>query len=733
MAKNDPDLQELFDKETDEMDEGMQELLDKVSRKVYGVGTEIRNLTNVEEDIPLELLEQMGQVSFDTSKKHLLDIQGRDSETNMDLDEAITQALDDLKNQITMDPTYQERVLLEQEYNYICAQMPQLLWAIESKVDNILSPDGITKSYLSFDVTKGEEKITESDIRDLAQAKDLEEFLKETIVQTFISGTKYIYTVPYKKIARRILKNYGEKRGKMVKDSPDLSSSPSHNNITKEEEELFRESLTEVVYDDDGDDIEYFKESINLDDEVDQEIVFTEDYLLGEAKDEIAFMINECKEELIKNYDFLQDDFSDDFDGEKLFSEARKPFYNLTGCHIDLLDNQRCIPVVINREVIGVYYIENKEYFSSEDAAFNISNMTGTGHVADTYDRERREGNIMRRKTIIKKVADIIDRNLNKRFIKKNRKILNTVESVLDENEYFRDDLKIRFIPRKYLVPFTVNKDNEGLGRSQVHRARIMAHLWILLNYSNAMNKFFHEKDKILIEAKSSVSTDISSMANRALKSVTDIYPLPNQLLDITETHGRLADVGRVIVPVSKNGNKAFEIDKVPGQEREQDYEFKNELEQIATTLVGTPYSLLDINSNTDYATNLLSQDKREVQKSISFQIQLEKPISEFFTKLVKYEKDIDAKIHAKLPTPKGLSEDKQNQVIRDLEDKIQTIVDNILGQDADPELRAHLQKELFKKETSAKIDWNQVEKIVDKFKARQPDSEGDEEPPPAF
>jgi uncharacterized protein YoxC len=723
MAKK-KSLKDRYDNETEELDENMNELKDKLNRKTYAVGTETRKLTDVEDDISLNNIEGLGQVAFDTSRKHLLEISGKDSQTNMDIKDVITDTLENLKKHVSMNPTFQERVMLEQEYNYLCAQMPQLMHSIKSKVDNILSPDGNSKNFLNIDITKGENEVSVAEVEKLIDKEDLEEFIKEETVRAFISGTKYVYTVPYKEMARKILNDYGEKRNSLYKNSPDLVSDMATEFMTEKEEELFAESVGNVVFADQEDEERILhKESIDFYDESEEklaeEITLTDDYLIGEAKDSVAYQINNYKEELVSKYDFNEGKFADD--DIELFSEARKPFYNITGCHVDELENRRTIPVVINRELIGVYYIENEEFHSATDTAYNISNVTGSGNVQDTYDRDRmrRDGNVMKRKTIMRKVGRIIRRNLDKKFIKKNRKILDTIQSVLKEEEYYKEDMKIRFIPRDYVTPFAINKDNEGLGRSQIHKVRIIAHLWVLLNYSNSMNKFFHEKDKMMIETKTGVSTDISSVAKRALKAVTDIYPLPSQLLDVTESYGRLADVGRVIVPVGRNGEKAFEINRLEGQSQEDNYDFKKELEQIATTLVGTPYSLLDINSNTDYATNLLSQDNREVQDSISFQITLEKCYSEFLTKYVSFEKGEEVEIKVTLPTPKGLTNGKENEVIRTIQEKVETVVRMRLGQDASPDLIKHLTSELFRKETSTHLDWRFIENTIDKYNAQ--------------
>ena len=728
--KKEKTIEEQFEKAAEEYNtDEINKLQDKVSRKTHGVGTDLKDVTDVEDDISLDALEDLGTVTFDTSNRDLMDIQGRDKKTNLSIEETISKTLDDLKDDITLNPTFQERIQLEQEYNYLCAQMPQLKFAIENKVDDCLSPDGPSKSFLRPEVVKGEETISNSDVKSIIDGEDLEEFVKETYNEAFVSGNRYVYTAPYKDIARRIMKRFVEKNNSTFKESP----TSLDGSVSKAEKGKFRECIEEVVYESEmvkESKDELFSESVNfVDDTDDININLIDDsYMIDEAKDAIAHRIYQNSEELIKEcYSNVQ------LDGDEiLFSEGRKSFKNLSGCHIEVLENSRCIPIVINRELIGVYYLENgqqKYEGAARDASYHVSNMTGTANVNDTYDRQRHGVNNMKKNTVIKKVSEVIERNLNKRFIKKNRRVLDTIEHVMNEGNLYDDDVVIRFIPRKYLSPFMVNKDSKGLGRSQLHRARIMAHMWILLNYSNSLNKLFHEKDKILIESKTGVSTDISSVTKRALKAVMDIYPLPSQLMDINETHGRMADVGRVLVPVSKNGNKAFNIDRIEGQKQEQDYEYKKELEQIATTLVGTPYSLTDVDANADYATNLLSQDKREVSNTISFQISMEKQISEFITKVVKYEKCVEnIEISVSLPLPKALKETLNNDVIDDIDRKIETAIRNTLGNNPDPEEEDWLKRKMFRKETGTRIDWDFIDKELDRFRAMKKGKEDEDE-----
>lgn len=705
MAKdNRTDIQKKFDKRIKNTNENFDKLNDKLSRKVYGVGNDVRRLIDMEEDISPEILNDIGYVGSQISRKHLMNIVGKDSETNLSIDEVIEQSLSNLGKHMKSNPTYQERIMLEHEYNYLCAQMPQLLKSIQGKINNIISPDGFNKTFLHHTIVGGEDEgsITESDVKEICDSKELENLVKDTYTKTHISGTKYIYVVPYQNIAERIYNNYIKKdKNGLIKQTPE--------NISFDMS-LYKESIEEIIYDTDTENnIEYIKESIDiLDDKDKEDFLFTENAIIDEAKDSIAY-------ELINSKDIKEN--------EKLYSEARKPFRNITGCYIDVLENENVIPVIINRKIIGIYYIEDNNYMRHE-SEYHISNVTGSQYISDVSDRENYERS-MGKKIMIEKISDIIKRNLDKKMIKKNKNILSTIEAILDKRDI--GNTKIRYIPRKYFVPFTVNKDNMGLGRSQLHKARIIAHIWILLNYSNAMNKLFHEKDKIVIDASMSVSKDISSIAKRALRAVKEIYPLPSQLLDISKTYGRMADVGRLINPVSKNGKKAMTFDRLEGQRPEENYEYKKELEQIATVLVGIPFSLTDVNANTDFATNLISQDAHEVSDSINYQINLEKELSELTSKIISYEKGIDIAIKTSLPIPKSLTEGLQTDALDRVTQKINTTLDHYISEE-DSDKREFFRKELYKKETASNIDWNYLERLDKQYEAQKKTTDEEEE-----
>ncbi|MFW6014962.1 MAG: hypothetical protein ACOCRK_00830 [bacterium] len=709
MVDKENELKTEFQKKIEDIDENYNKLEDKLNLKVYGVGTKVRDLLDIGQDIPPDFLDGIGTSSYRSSKKHLLDIVGKDSDSRMPLEEVMESALSQLGKSMQSSPSYQERVLLEEEYNYMCAQMPQLLNSIEIKVNNILSPDGTTKKFIKNEIVEGDDYISDQELQDLCMNKDVEVLIKDIYTKTFISGTKYGYTVPYRKIAERIYSRYLEK------ESPGLIQ---ESNIEEKEIDvsLFKESIEEVIYSDhDSKYVEYYGESVSFSNNNDKEsdMIVTENPIIDGAKDSIAFQINKEFEK--------GDSFFGSQDGV-LIGEARSKFSKMTGCHVEVLENERCIPVVVNREVIGVYYIEKPENLNMSRTNYHISNMTGSNYINDTNDAYN-EHNNMTKNMVTKKLRGIIKRNLDKKLIKKNKKILDTIEHILKNSE--GSNYKVRYIPRKYITPFAVNKDNMGLGRSQLHRSRIVAHMWILLNYSNLMNKLFFEKDKMLVNARASVSKDLGSVAKRALEAVKKIYPMPNEILDLSKTHGRMADIARVIMPQSKNGTKAIDIERLEGQALEENYEFKKDLEHIATTLVGVPFSMTDTQANTDYATNLISQDIHQVTSSITYQIELEKQISEFITKIARYEKDNDnITIRSSLPLPKALTEGLQGDTLDKIRNKVDTLVDFIVGEDQ--EKRDFMRKKLFKKETGSTIDWFQIEKILDKYKAENSEEDDD-------
>lgn len=709
MADKDNELKTKFQKKIENIDEDYNKLEDKLNRKVYGVGTKVRNLVDISDDLPNNFLEGLGSSSYRSSRKHLLDIVGKDNDTRVPLEDAMEDALNDIGDYITSSPTYQERILLEQEYNYMCAQMPQLLNSIEIKVNNILSPDGTSKRFIQNDIVRGDSVISQQELKDITDSKELEPMVKDIYTKTFISGNKYVYTVPYRRIAERIYSRYLEKEsvGGMIAES-DLKNKEIDGS-------LFRESIEEIIFSD-GDEefVDYYGESVSFDtdDENKSEMMLTENPLIDEAKDSIAYELNKKFEE--------SNDFLSEKDGV-LIGEARSKFSKMTGCHVEVLENERCIPVVVNREVIGIYYIEKPEVLNAAGGrtSYNISNMTGSNYINDTNDVYN-ERNNMTKNMVTKKLRGVIKKNLDKKLIKKNKKILDTIEHILKSSE--TSDYKVRYIPRKYITPFMVNKDNMGLGRSQLHRSRIMAHMWILLNYSNLMNKLFFEKDKMLVNARASVSKDLGSVAKRALEAVKKIYPMPNEILDLSKTHGRMADIARVIMPQARNGTKALDIERMQGQAIEENYDFKKDLEHIATALVGVPFSMTDTQANTDYATNLITQDIHQVSSSITYQIELEKQISEFVTKVARYEKDDDSiVIKTNLPLPKTLTQGLQGDALNRITDKINSIVEHVV-EDRNEEKRDYLREKLFRKETGSSIDWFQIDKILNKYKSETPD-----------
>ena len=380
-------------------------------------------------------------------------------------------------------------------------------------------------------------------------------------------------------------------------------------------------------------------------------------------------------------------------------SKRKSKVSEMTGCHVYTLDNEKMFPIIVNKEVIGVYCIETFEDLNMQKAlTVNVNNVIGSSKYNDAADY--RDNPIVRRE-VVRNLSGIITKHMDANFIMDNRRILGSIEKILDEDSMQFTNYRVRFIPRKYLVPFNAKDCTNGLGKSELIHCRVPASYWILANVNTMMNKLFYEKDKLVIRYRTTAHQDLFNDRQDAMEIFTNLMPLPSELMDLTRTHSSMASMSRLLVPMDAKGTPLFEIDRIEGQdESTKDEDFKEKIEKNIENILGFPLSTLNNdNSKYDFATAIVAQDGRLATKIKNYQVHYSKPATELATKIARYETGLDdIFVNVTFQEPKVLPKSISNENA----EKFSTDIDNIMlvhyGEEALNEMEP-LQKTFIRRE----------------------------------
>ncbi|MGL5316844.1 MAG: hypothetical protein ACRC92_26540 [Peptostreptococcaceae bacterium] len=710
----------------------INELKDSVNIGTYGLNTEVKNvLLNPSQDVDTnKLLAVLGRSDNGYRRQSELGVVGKDA-SGQDVGTLMNKVLEQIGNHEMIDANFHNRVAMYKENNFLVNNMPQLMEAIESRVEDILSPDTFAGEGLKMSLLGDNKDYTMTDIKDALEKHSMGMFLKEAIVKTEVHGHVYVYVCPFKETAKRLMNNVGgsmsnytaptSRRALRREENPfskvvnmfsESEGGEEYVDLTPADLYEMNNMLQEAIADKVETPSELIMES-PLAQVPDAQNYFTENPIIGEAKDALSSGIYEMFSESESNlgYDYTT----------KTRRMRKNMFDKMTGCYMSILQPERCVPVIINRKLLGLYYIERNHVGFSNFNRQRLGKYSNNLMGYDTFsDGSSMTDNPMMRENIIRDLSAIINKNLNEKFINNNRVVLDTIEHILNENNMFDMNFKVRFIPKEFLVEFKINPDSDGIGQTSLKKARVPAYYWIFLAKNRMMNKLFYEKDTLAIYTKQSVSKDIHANVMNAINHITKIIPIPSELTNLSKVYTGLSDMPRVVIPVSAQGTKPIELDRIEGQKVDPEDPFMEKLEALATRLVGQAVTLSDMtNRDVRFARTISFEDGKNVRRVLGKQDFYNPSINELYNKVVKFELSESVDLKVSLPTPAALSDDIANERTERISLKVDKIIANMYGaeipEDKKPEAE-YVRKELFKELTATSIPWDKIESIVEKY-----------------
>ena len=751
-------------------EEYSNDLSEKLINKVYGINGNLKDLLNIDDDVNINLGNGVNQSN---SNGNIADLAIRSGKRKEFLKETFDEMMTRMGQSYVNTLPQNDRIRLNKEYNFMLTQMPQLYSTLSMMAQFIMSPDNYANDPLEYDISIGDSSkdVTESDVLEALADKNLYKLVKEGIRDSLCLGYRYYEICPLIDIAQRLLKRIEHKNKKVNFVQQDkganniiqYTQSFSHKNskINDDDVVFYGEGTDCVVipsefvhayreaYDHGGAEAENYKKMIYdaIDDTITSQddscikkyaesyakteshedyqkllasTLFSPTYTLSRAeKDNIARKVHARIYGEADDENYIQ--------ALKSLKNARRSkkrtkIRDLTGCHVELLDDERVHPIIVNKEEIGVYYIETYEdAFMSKAQMMNINNVLGSSKFSDQADYR---DNPLIRQDIINGLSALITEHMDANFVTDNRRILASIESLLREKDLYNLQFRVRWIPRRHLVPFHTPDAHNGIGKSRLMNARIPIIFWIYLNQDKLLTKLFYEKDKLAIKYRTTFAQSLFNDRADAMEIFTNLFPLPSELLDFTRINSSMGTIGRLLIPVDKSGNELFQIDRIEGQKPDtSNDDYMGYLEKVIENLIGFPLSsLFDAENKYDYATSIIAQDGRLTTLIRDMQLHYTPSATELATKIARYETGSDdVVVDVKFPAPKVLTKSISNDNMSKFMENIENNIKMYYGEDGlSPTKRIFIQRELIKALYGSYDNSELFERIEKKWEANK-------------
>lgn len=720
MPKNNDTNKNLNDikKENDKVKVQLDTLMKQ--SKGYGLTTKEKIINP---DITELSLDNFGPNNINGIEETLFNAKGTDRFTGSKISDLMYAGMysQDDKN-FELEDLLKPRIVKNLEYNYILNNMVEMVNAIDTLSEDVVFPNSALETGITVKFSGNKDKSGERDadlikffrpkedpLMSLRSRRlynfDIEEMCKELVFNLATYGYQIAYTIPYKSIATDLL--YQANKDKDIMNKKNAMNNPTANlpfrrigesfYINDEDKKAFAESFYDLY------EKKSYKEEANIKendnssglDNLSTGMFSHTPYSIKDI-DEVTRYINSesdnlFKEEYEKDLSAVKDTFGvgegigdNSFANilEDLKSKKQKKFIidNIKGCTFEFLDINKCQPIFIKEELIGVYMVEPIPEGTKYKLGNSLTNIINSSQIDDGLvlgDKYRKTI----REIVFKDLENVLRRNIDKSFLRNNPNLIEDIEWILDSQGLDNImDNRIRFIPAEFLTFF---KHGPGLlGQSMLDKTKTYAMMHIQLNKAEALNKVYLNKNRMKVSIRDTGSLDSQATIDRAIRTVRNAVP---RLTDVgipdTMTDSLLANYQTIIVQKNANGDEIFDVDTVPIAEPKDNSEYLRYLRNQATLGLGYPADLLDPSQNLDFAKKISQINLRTLSKIVSMQNSLTLPLSELCTKRIRYMTGLDGiEVEVEFSKPKELDDNTTLEGLEKVQRKVEMyelLIDN--------------------------------------------------------
>jgi len=656
-----------------------------------------------------------------------------------------------------------ERINLYQNYELLYDNIPQMAQALDTYVDNVMSPDDFTKNV--FNVSYDSKNISDSNME---ETQNLEVINK-------INNILDIYKIESK--SKKIIKNslkLGDQFVAVLKMEKELNSMLTESNNTEAKDLFMTEdgslkdnksydlSVEKVVLESGEVSIleklfagnEVLKPASTLNESATPEDVTSYNEskqkfkkLTEQWKQNLSETINSNVEiemdssTLLENNYIAMQDFKRENDrlaqrGNKKAKETDDVTIN--GSVVKILESDRVIKLVMDDMVYGYYYIEK---IDDKDFGKRLSKQGAFTNLSKGTDAN--EANLKH-----KLITDIFVKNLakkiDKKFIAKNKDFKNVIYALLKQDYITDKKVKITYLAPNEVVHFKGDDETGDYGSSIYKSILFTAKIYLAVLTSTLMQKLVRSPEKRAFYIETDVDQDTEAAIQGFVRDIKTKDITMNSMKDITTIMSSVGTFHDMYIPVV-DGNKPVEIDTIPGMDVDMDNEFLEYLLKTMISGLGIPPDFLSY-SDAEFVRSLAMQNGKFVRRIIVLQKIFGDGFSELIQKLyvneygenipnkTNVDKKVEVKeednlvneavdnkiknltiqidkIRAEFPPPSSLNMTNMAEQINNSSDIIEFVVNTIIGESTeDAEILRDNLKRSVAKSLVPSIAWNKYE-----------------------
>jgi len=666
---------------------------------------------------------------------------------------------------------YKNRYIELADLKFITKFIPAIGEAVKVTLDSIVSSDDFSTSIsrnLEFGPTlTTEEKATvQAEIERIERDEKLLKKFKNIVYQkTLVSGTNYVYMIPYAelfaeydklrkegKIINNVLvnnsiartsANKSKDKGFNVKELKGQGfaaneaalnySSIDFNEFSDDNKKIIDvaiESLGKEYKDDEKKNIRnQLVDTFNHINIIDSHVIA--DALEGYSALDLMKENLSSYKDVFSGIGVIEDEINNVPDGT--FSNEIKPEkFNTQGSYIKYIDAGKLVPIRVYNQVIGYLHVHDMSASKKAnviDSAGSVqTNVLGGTNIFNSMMNMTADKRNHAVQTIVDSITDGILTNFSNKFVNKNADFKRLIADCIVANGFVNNAFQIQFIPAKYIIPFTVNENEDGIGQSILQDALFPAKMLLSLVVSKLllyMNKSGNKT--IAYVRKGPIDINTSNHVQRTIRMLQQADITFADLLSTNLSFQKFNRNGNIQLPMAKNGDRLIDFETQEGQDVDLNTPMEEYLEKLAIMGTGVPSVILEYTDAADYAKSIVTANIKFAGRVASLQSDLEEPTTDVYKGLIAtsnlpddLKKKVIPTFEFKLCRPKVLTNTNMADYLSQIESVTNSIARLYLGEnDADDDaidLRRRFVKEISTQYLPF-ISWDEFEGLLQKIK----------------
>ena len=674
---------------------------------------------------------------------------------------------------------YKNRYIELADLKFITKFIPAIGEAVKTTLDSIVQSDDMTET-ISRSIELGPSLTTIEKAQVMAEIERIEtdeKLLKKlrNIVykKTLVSGNYYVYRIPYNDLFQeydRLVKtgriinnqfvNNALARGNMSKDAKKKGFNLKNvgksglfateaaaemdpvveNGFSPENTQIINSALESLIASDK--DFEKSRDNLKRAFETSFENVSIVDSdVLVEALE--GFSSLKFMEDNIASY--RQVFGGNGFIDEKLAATPEATFgndnyspekFNVQGTYIKYIDANKIVPVKVYNQIIGYLHVHDTSATKKATGLANMQTQVSTTNliapssnvfssVQLTEDKRNKAV-----QSIVDAVSDGIISNFSNKFVNKNADFKRLIADCIVANGLINSTFQIQFIPAKYITPFAINEDENGMGVSMLQDSLFPAKMLLstiiakLLLY---MNKSGNKT--IAYVRKGPIDVSTGNHVQRTIRMLQESNITFSDLLSTNLSFAKFSRNGNIQLPMAKNGDRLIEFETQEGQEVDMNTPMEEYLEKLAILGTGVPSVIMEYTDAADYAKSLVTANLKFAGRVAAFQSDLEEATTDLYKALLSsssLEESIRNKavnsLKFKLSRPRVLTNANMADYLSQVEQVTRSIANMYLGENDETPEDGRVRTEFIKNLAADMlpfISWSKYEEMLKSSKIK--------------